>query len=234
MKSPIAFDNRQHAGEQLAAALSHYAGHAETLVLALPRGGVPVGFAIAQHLGLPLDIILVRKLGLPQHEEYAMGAIASGGVRVLNPEAIEGFAVRPDVVEAVCARESAVIAERERLYRGNRPPLDLHGRTAILVDDGLATGSTMRVAAKVARRLGAARVVAAVPVAPAESCALLGDDVDEIVCLSQPPHFRAVSQWYRDFDQTSDEEVQHLLALAWRDSLPTPPRQPRGQRGQPP
>lgn len=215
MSKPIVFKNRQHAGEQLADALARYAGDPDAIVLALPRGGVPVAYAIAQRLGLALDIILVRKLGLPRHEEYAMGAIASGGVRVLNRDAIVGFAVQPDVVEAVCERESAVIAERERLYRGARPPLDLHGRTAILVDDGLATGSTMRVAAKVARQLDAARVVAAVPVGAAESCALVADEVDDVVCLSQPPHFRAVSQWYHDFAQTADEEVQHLLAQAW-------------------
>lgn len=225
MSKPIVFNNRQQAGEQLAGALSRYAGRPYTVVLALPRGGVPVAHAIAQRLGLPLDIILVRKLGLPRHEEYAMGAIASGGVRVLNREAIVGFAVPPDVVEAACERESAVIAERERLYRGARPPLELRGRTAILVDDGLATGSTMRVAAKVARQLDAARIVAAVPVGAADSCALLAADVDEVLCLTQPPHFRAVGHWYHDFAQTSDEEVQRLLAQAWRSGQAPPERQ---------
>lgn len=208
------FADRNHAGQELARALAGYARHAQAVVLALPRGGVPVGFAIAQVLELELDILMVRKLGLPGHEEYAMGAIASGGVRVLNREAVVGCAVPDAMIDAVCERELAVICEREHMYRGDHPPLLLHGRIAILVDDGLATGSTMRVAVEVARTAGAARVVAAVPVGPPEACAALEDDVDELVCLSRPPYFRSVGQWYEDFSQTDDAEVQHLLALA--------------------
>ena len=233
---PVRFKNRMHAGKLLAAALSVYAGRGDAIVLALPRGGVPVGFAVATALGLELDVLLVRKLGMPGHEEFAMGALGSGGVRVLNAEAMLGFRIRPEVVDAVCEREQAVIDRRARQYRGARAPLDLHERTAILVDDGLATGSTMRAAVKVARQLGAARVIAAVPVGPPDSCAALGVEVDELVCLNQPAHFRAVSQWYRQFDQTGDDEVQDLLALAWREerpgrpggkaACPSPPRPP--------
>lgn len=215
MSHPIRFQNRQDAGEQLAEALLPYAGRAEAIVLALPRGGVPVGYAVAQALQVELDVILVRKLGLPHHEEFAMGAIGSGGVRVLNGEAIDAFAISAEVLEAACARELAVIATRERRYRGGRTPLDLHGRTAILVDDGLATGSSMRAAARVARRLDAVRVVAAVPVGARESCETLARDTDEVVCLHRPSDFHAVSQWYGDFTQTSDDEVERLLALAW-------------------
>lgn len=210
------FNNRQHAGRQLTAALSAYAGNPDAIVLALPRGGVPVGFAVAKALRLELDVLLVRKLGLPAHREFAMGAIASGGVRVVNQAAIDTFAVTPEELAAVCAREEAEIERRERQYRGARAPLNLHGRIALLVDDGLATGSTMRAAAKVARLLGARRVVAAVPVGAPDSCEALAREVDELVCLSQPLHFRAVSTWYRTFDQTADQEVQDLLALAWR------------------
>ena len=210
------FNNRLHAGRQLAAALSAYAGNPDAIVLALPRGGVPVGFAVAKALRLPLDVLLVRKLGLPAHPEFAIGAIAGGGVRVLNKAAIEAFAVTPDALATVCAREQAEIARRERQYRGARPPLALQGRIAILVDDGLATGSTMRAAIEAARQLGARRVVAAVPVGAPDSCEALVAEVDELVCLSQPLHFRAVSTWYQSFDQTTDEEVQDLLAIAWR------------------
>lgn len=214
--SKAPFNNRLHAGRQLAAALSAYAGNPDAIVLALPRGGVPVGFAVAKALRLALDVLLVRKLGLPAHPEFAMGAIASGGVRVVNEATIDAFAVAPDVLATVCAREQAEIARRERQYRGARPPLALQGRIAILVDDGLATGSTMRAAVEAARLLGARRVVAAVPVGAMDSCAALAAEVDELVCLSQPLHFRAVSTWYQSFDQTTDEEVQDLLATAWR------------------
>ncbi len=214
--SQARFHNRLHAGKQLAAALSAYAARPDAVVLALPRGGVPVGFAVARTLKLDLDVLLVRKLGLPSHPEFAIGAIASGGVRVLNHAAIDGFAVEPAALAAICAREQAEIERRERQYRGARAPLNLHGRTAILVDDGLATGSTMRAAVKVARLLGARRVVAAVPVGAPDSCEALASEVDELVCITQPPHFRAVSTWYRAFDQTPDDEVQDLLAVAWR------------------
>jgi putative phosphoribosyl transferase len=214
--SKARFHNRLHAGRQLAAALSAYAGNADALVLALPRGGVPVGFAVAKALRLALDVLLVRKLGLPAHPEFAMGAIATGGVRVLNQAAIKAFAVAPDELAAVCASEQAEITRRERRYRGARAPLVLQGRIAILVDDGLATGSTMRAGVAAARLLGARRVVVAIPVGAPDSCEALAAEVDELVCLSQPLNFRAVSTWYQNFDQTTDEEVQDLLSTAWR------------------
>lgn len=209
------FRNRLHAGKQLARALQEHVRGADALVLALPRGGVPVGFAVARDLGLPLDLLLVRKLGLPGHEEFAMGAVGSGGVRVVNTGVVQAFHVPPATVDQACERELQVVDRRERQYRGGRPPPALQGRTAILVDDGLATGSTMRAAIAVARASGAAIIVVAVPVGPAETCAALRPEVDHLVCLLRPPTFRAVSQWYRQFDQTSDAEVQDLLALAW-------------------
>ncbi|HEX8610794.1 MAG TPA: phosphoribosyltransferase [Telluria sp.] len=211
------FKNRMHAGKLLSLALARYAACDDALVLALPRGGVPVGFAIARALGLALDILLVRKLGLPGHEEYAMGAVASGAIRVLNVAAIRTQRIGTAQIDAACERELREIARRERQYRGARAEPDLAGRTAILVDDGLATGATMLAAVKAARSRGAQRIVGAVPVGAPDSCAALAAQVDELVCLSQPPDFRAVGQWYREFDQTSDDEVQDLLAIAWRD-----------------
>ncbi|NHZ66351.1 phosphoribosyltransferase [Massilia genomosp. 1] len=211
------FKNRTQAGKLLALALAHHGAGADALVLALPRGGVPVGFAIARALGLALDILLVRKLGLPGHEEYAMGAVASGGIRVLNSAAIHAHHVGAAQLDAACERALREIARRARQYRGARAEPDLTGRAVILVDDGLATGATMRVAIRAARLRGARRIVVAVPVGAPDSCAALAAQVDELVCLSQPPDFRAVGQWYRQFDQTGDAEVQDLLALAWRD-----------------
>jgi predicted phosphoribosyltransferase len=209
------FKNRTHAGELLARALRPYAGRADAVVLGLPRGGVPPAFAIAQRLGIELDILLVRKLGLPGHEEYAMGAVGSGGVRVLQPGVPGLLGVTAAQVEAVTQHELAELERRERAYRGARAPLALAGRTAILVDDGVATGSTMLAAIRVARALSPAQLVLAVPVAPPQTLAALEDEVDVLVCLSAPPLFRAVGQWYDVFDQTSDEEVQDLLAAAW-------------------
>jgi predicted phosphoribosyltransferase len=209
------FKNRTHAGELLARALRPYAGRADAVVLGLPRGGVPLAFAIAQRLGIELDILLVRKLGLPGHEEYAMGAVGSGGVRVLQPGVPGLLGVTAAQVEAVTQHELAELERRERAYRGARAPLALAGRTAILVDDGVATGSTMLAAIRVARALSPAQLVLAVPVAPPQTLAALEDEVDVLVCLSAPPLFRAVGQWYDVFDQTSDEEVQDLLAAAW-------------------
>jgi putative phosphoribosyl transferase len=211
------FRNRTHAGKQLAQSLQALRG-SNAIVLALPRGGVPVGSAVARALELPLDILLVRKLGLPGHEEFAMGAVGSGGVRVLNPEAERAFRIAPDVIDAACARELHIIAQRERQFRGARAPPTLRGRTVVLVDDGLATGSTMRAAIRVARAAGPAAVVAAVPVGAPDTCAALEREVDQLVCPLRPPAFRAVSQWYRHFEQTSDAEVQDLLALAWKDT----------------
>jgi predicted phosphoribosyltransferase len=211
------FKNRTEAGRQLAKRLGTYARQPDAVVLALPRGGVPVGFAVAQRLGIALDILIVRKLGMPGHEEFAMGAVGSGGVRVLQPGVPGLMGVTPEAVEAVTARELAELQRRERAYRGGRPPLDLAGRSAILVDDGVATGSTMLAAIEVARRLGPRTLVLAIPVAPPDTAAALAARVDEFVCLSTPLQFRAVGQWYDTFDQTGDEEVQDLLATAWHD-----------------
>jgi putative phosphoribosyl transferase len=211
------FKNRAQAGKLLAKQLDSYAHRPDVVVLALPRGGVPVGFAVAMTLGVELDILLVRKLGMPGQEEYAIGAVGSGGVRVLQPGVPGLLGVTPATVESITRRELAEIARRERLYRGARPLPVLKERTVMLVDDGIATGSTMLAAVRVARQQGAARIVVAVPVAPPETVLELEPQVDELVCLSAPPMFRAVSQWYREFDQTSDEEVQDLLAIAWRD-----------------
>jgi putative phosphoribosyl transferase len=210
------FKNRAQAGKLLAQRLSAYAHRADVIVLALPRGGVPVAYAVAGALGAELDLLIVRKLGLPRHEEYAMGAIGSGGVLVLQPGVPGLMGVTQQQVDAVIAREQAEIGRRERQYRGARPPVQLRGRTVILVDDGIATGSTMQAAVLLARKQGAGKTVVAVPVAPPETIAVLAPQVDDLVCLQEPLMFRAVSQWYREFDQTSDDEVQDLLAMAWR------------------
>jgi predicted phosphoribosyltransferase len=211
------FKNRAQAGKLLAGRLAAYANRPDVVVLALPRGGVPVGFAVAVALGVELDILLVRKLGLPGQEEYAMGAIGSGGVRVLQPGFPGLLGVTAQQIEEVAQREQAEIVRRERLFRGARAPVQLNGRTVLLVDDGIATGSTMLAAVEVARQRGAGKVVVAVPVAPPETAELIEAQVDQLVCLATPMLFRAVSQWYREFDQTSDEEVQDLLAMAWHD-----------------
>jgi predicted phosphoribosyltransferase len=225
------FRDRAHAGALLARQLAAYAHRPDVIVLALPRGGVPVGFAIAQRLGVELDILVVRKLGMPHHEEFAMGAIGSGGVRVLQPGVPGLMGVTAQDVEAVAARELAELERRERSYRGARPPLALAGRCAILVDDGVATGSTMLAAIQVARRLQPAALVLAIPVAPPETVRMLAPHVDQLVCLSAPPRFRAVGEWYDSFGQTEDEEVQHLLATAWRGQAG--PDQPKEQRTEP-
>ncbi|MES3024237.1 MAG: phosphoribosyltransferase [Pseudomonadota bacterium] len=222
MPQALRFKNRIQAGKLLARQLDAYAGHDDAIVLALPRGGVPVGFAMARALALDFDIVLVRKLGMPGHEEYAMGAVGSGGVRVLQP-GLAGLGVPAAAVEAATERALRELARRERLYRGARPPPALQGRTVILVDDGLATGATMVAAVHVARRQGPARIVVAVPVGAPDSCEALAADVDELICLSMPAQFQAVGKWYTQFDQTSDEEVQDLLALAWREHVPAPP-----------
>lgn len=215
MHDTLQFKNREHAGKVLAERLDEYAGRPDVIVLALPRGGVPVGFAVAQALGVELDVLLVRKLGMPGQEEYAMGAIGSGGVRVLQPEI--AHMVPAHVIDAVTRREEREIERRELLYRGNRPQPDLHGRVVLLVDDGLATGSTMRAAVAVTRQQQPARVVVAVPVGARDSCDALAPEVDELIAVGMPVMFRAVSQWYKEFDQTSDEEVQDLLATAWSE-----------------
>lgn len=206
------FDDRRDAGRELAQSLGKYAGRDDVVVLGLPRGGVPVAFEVAGALGAPLDVFLVRKLGVPGHEELAMGAIASGGVRVLNDDVLSAAGVGRDQIEQVAARELEQLERRELAYRGDRPPLDLRGRIAILVDDGLATGATMRAAITALRDRGAGAIVAAVPTAPQETCEALRREVDEIVCARTPDPFTAVGIWYRDFTPVSDEEVRELLA----------------------
>jgi putative phosphoribosyl transferase len=214
------FKNRMHAGELLAQRLGVYAGRRDVIVLALPRGGVPVGFAIAKALDVPLDILLVRKLGVPGHEEYAMGAIASGGLRVLQPAVLETEGISQQVVDEVAQRELREIERREKLYRADRPALDVHDRVVILVDDGLATGSTMLAAVHLLRKGKPAHVIAAVPAAAPDTCRNLRSEVDEMICLYTPDPFYAVGLWYEDFSQTSDKEVQQLLAKAEREHVP--------------
>lgn len=213
------FRDRREAGRVLAARLETYAGQPDVLVLGRPRGGVPVAYEVAQRLGAPLDIFVVRKLGVPGQEELAMGAIATGDVRVLNDDVVRGLGIEPAVVEAVTAREREELARRERAYRGERPAAKVQGRTVILVDDGLATGATMRAAAQALRRSGAARIVVAVPVAAAETCEAFRQEVDEIICASTPALFFAVGQAYEDFSPTSDDEVRDLLEQA-RQAVP--------------
>jgi putative phosphoribosyl transferase len=208
------FRNRAEGGRILAGKLKVYANRPDVLVLGLPRGGVPVAFEVAQSLHAPLDIFLVRKLGLPGHEELAMGAIASGGVRVLNEEVIRLLRVPPEVVDMVAVDEQQELGRREQAYRGDRPPLDVRGRIVILVDDGLATGSTMRAAVAALRRMGPQAIVVAIPVAAAETCAEMRAEVDDLVCARTPDPFRAVGLWYQDFSQTSDDEVRDLLHRA--------------------
>jgi predicted phosphoribosyltransferase len=206
------YPDRRAAGQALAARLSHCARLPGALVLALPRGGVPVAHEVARELGLPLDAFIVRKLGVPGHEELAMGAIATGGVRVLNRQVIDDLGLSQDAIEAVTAAELAELHRRDRLYRFHRPPPDLRGRTVILVDDGLATGSTMRAAVAAVREQGAGRVIVAVPVAPPDTCDALARQADEVVCPLRPHDFEAVGRWYENFAQTTDEEVSALLA----------------------
>ena len=210
------FDDRKQAGEVLARALDSYRDNAHVIVLGLPRGGVPVAFEVAQALHAPLDVFIVRKLGLPGHEEFAMGAIASGGVMVLNPD-VAGFQIPQAAIDAVVARERSELDRREMLYRGNRPPLSIENSIVILVDDGLATGSTMLAAATAVKRQHPSRVVVAVPVAAVETCVAVRSEVDEVVCAVTPEPFRAVGMWYRDFRQVTDAEVHALLATAWHD-----------------
>jgi putative phosphoribosyl transferase len=208
------FTDRYHAGYRLAAALAPYAGRPNLLVLALPRGGVPVGFEVARALHAPLDVMLVRKLGVPGHEELAMGAIASGGVRVLSDDIVKALSIPDRVIATVAANEERELARRERAYRDNRPSPDVRGKTVILVDDGLATGSTMRAAAAALQAQHPERLVIAVPVAPRETCQSLLDVADDVVCATVPEPFFAVGNWYEDFSQTTDEEVRELLARA--------------------
>ena len=206
------FHNRREAGRLLAAKLAAYAKRPDVIVLALPRGGVPVAYEVAQALEAPLDVFLVRKLGVPGHEEYALGAIATGGVRVINQDLLRALHLPPATIEAIAAREQQELERRERVYRGDHPPPDVRGRTVILVDDGLATGATMYAAVQALRQQGAGRVVVAVPIAPPDTCDQLRKVVDDIVCAVMPEPFHAVGLWYEDFSQTTDDEVRDLLA----------------------
>jgi predicted phosphoribosyltransferase len=208
------FRDRTDAGRRLAAKLRTLAGRDDVIVLALPRGGVPVGYEVARSLGVPLDVFLVRKLGTPGREELAMGAIASGGVRVLNTEVVRVLGITPDEIAEAAAAEEEELRRREEAYRDSRPALDLRGKTVILVDDGLATGSTMRAAVAAVRKFGPARVIVAVPVGAAETCAEFRSVADDVVCVDTPEPFFAVGNWYMDFAQTTDDEVRELLARA--------------------
>ncbi len=205
------FRDRYHAGRFLAEKLSQYAGRKDAIVLALPRGGVPVGYEVAKALNAPLDVFLVRKLGLPGREELAMGAVATGGVRVLNEEVVRWFKIPESTIEAVAEREQRELERREREYRGGRPFPDLSNKTVILVDDGLATGTTMKAAITALRAYKPARIVMAVPTAPPETCEEFRNEVDTAICATTPQPFWAVGAWYEDFSQTSDEEVRSLL-----------------------
>lgn len=211
------FHDRADAGRQLAEKLLNYAGRNDVQVLALPRGGVPVAYEVAKRLGAPLDVFIVRKLGLPGYAELAMGAIASGGTYVLNPDVVRALPNAESMIESVIAKESAEIERRERTYRGDRPAPELRNRIVILVDDGLATGATMRAAVEALRQSGATRIVVAVPVGPPETCRELEALVDEAVCAIAPEFFHGVGQFYEDFSQTSDDEVRELLARAAKD-----------------
>jgi predicted phosphoribosyltransferase len=207
----VPYADRVEAGAELAGHLRRYAGRSGVIVLGLPRGGVPVAATVASALGVPLDVFVVRKLGVPGQRELAMGAIASGGARVLNHDLIERLGIAPLMVATVIAEEEKELARRERLYRRDRPPLNLAGQTVILVDDGLATGSTMLAAVKAVRELDAARVVVAVPVGSIETCRQLEQFADEVTCARMPRHLMAVGMWYLDFSQTTDDEVRRLL-----------------------
>jgi len=208
------FDNRRQAGRALARYLGPYADRADVVVLGLPRGGVPVAAEVARALHAPLDVLVVRKLGVPGHEELAMGAVASGGGRVVNASILRDLGLGDDAVERVERDERTELARRERLFRGARPSPDLRGKTAVLVDDGIATGATMRAAVAALGNGPVARVVVATPVAAPEAAAMLRREADEVVCLGTPEDFVAVGRWYRDFPQTSDAEVRELLAEA--------------------
>jgi putative phosphoribosyl transferase len=219
-----AFADRREAGRLLAERLRQYANRNDVIVLALPRGGVPVGYEVARALGAPLDVYLVRKLGLPGHKELAMGAIASGGIRVLNQDVVHFYGVPPALIDRVAREEQQELERREAVYRANRAPLVVTGRIVILVDDGLATGSTMRAAVQAVRAQRAARVIVAVPVGAAESCDDLTTMADVVVCVRTPEPFAAVGYWYRDFSETTDAEVQALL----REPTTAPPTQRGG------
>lgn len=218
----LQFRDRTDAGRRLARELARYADDPNVRVLALPRGGVPVAFEVARELDAPLDVFIVRKLGVPGHEEFAMGAIATGGVRLIDEDIVRQLRISADEVEAVVSAEQQELERRERLYRGNRPPPDVAGRTVILVDDGLATGASMRVAVAALRLENPARIVVAVPIAPPDTCEALRRLADDAVCAVTPERFYAVGLWYEDFEQTTDEEVHELIERSRREHAHAP------------
>ena len=225
------FRDRFDAGRRLAVKLRAFAGRDDVIVLALPRGGVPVAYEVARALGAPMDVFLVRKLGVPRHEELAMGAIASGGVRVLNDEVVRLLRIPPAVIDDAARRELSELRRREREYRDDRPPVDVAAKTVILVDDGLATGSTMLAAAEALRRMAPAKLVVAVPVGAPETCERLQEAADAVVCATTPEPFHAVGLWYQDFSQTTDDEVRNLLARAASPPSPQYSGERAGVRG---
>jgi putative phosphoribosyl transferase len=210
----IGYKNRSEAGKKLAAKLHVYANRPDVIILGLPRGGIPVAFEVATKLGLPLDVFVVRKLGVPGHEELAMGAIASGGVKVLNQDIVQGLNISRDAIESVANKQNEELKRREQLYRGNHPHLDVKNLTVILVDDGLATGATMRAAVQALRKQKPVGIIVAVPAAAPEACEELGEEADDIICAITPDPFFSVGSWYEDFSQTTDDEVRQLLKIA--------------------
>lgn len=211
------FSNRREAGQRLSKRLSAYARCPDVLVLGLPRGGVPVAYEVAQALQAPLDVCLVRKLGVPNHQELAMGAIAVGGVRILNPEVIQQLGISAEAIERVTAMEATELARRDRLFRGDRPPPEIRDRRVILIDDGIATGATLRAAIATLQQQQPQQLIVAVPVAPPETCDQLSQQVDQVICLITPDPLYSIGLWYEDFSQTSDAEVRALLAQAAQD-----------------
>jgi predicted phosphoribosyltransferase len=213
------FRDRHEAGRMLAAKLTQYTNDPDSIVLALPRGGIPVGYEIARLLNIPLDVFVVRKLGVPGHEELAMGAIASGGTGVINSEVVRNIPISGPQIHDVMNREQQELARREQTYRQQRPAFNVAGQHVILVDDGMATGSTMRAAATALHQQKPATIIVAIPVASPQACDLLQPDVDEIVCALMPAQFESIGSWYRNFDQLTDETVQHLLQQARQQNL---------------
>ena len=213
----LPYKNRSQAGRELATALQPYANRPDVLILALPRGGVPVAYEVAKALNIPLDLMLVRKLGLPGHEELAIGAIATGGIRVLNTEVIEGMAISEAQIERIAAAELQELRRREKAYRGERPNAEVQGHGVILIDDGLATGATMQAAIAAIRQQRPAEILVAVPVAPKDTVALLRDQADAVICPATPEPFLGVGRWYEDFTQITDAEVRDLLGRLWQE-----------------
>lgn len=208
------FNDRTDAGKRLAAKLSEYANREDVLILALPRGGVPVAFEVAKELNVKMDVFIVRKLGVPGNEELAMGAIASGNISVLNEDVVRSFGIPQKVIDEVATKERKELERREHMYRGNHPAPKISGSTVILIDDGLATGATMRAAVAAVKTKNPAKVIVAVPVAAPDTCSFFGNEVDEVICVATPEPFYGVGAWYEDFSQTTDKEVIELLDRA--------------------